>query len=116
LEGNKNPIKAMETEQKPKRRKSSPKGGRPVKVQTGIAASSPEGIMPLDFMLAVIRDPTAGTTRRDRMAIAAAPYCHPRVTEVAPGKKQRAAQKAVDVDAALVAELEQEAANQNAVH
>lgn len=36
-------------------------------------------ISPLEYMLEVMRDPTADKERRDRMAIAAAPYCHPRL-------------------------------------
>ena len=36
-----------------------------------------DGMLPLDYMLAVIRDPNATQQRRDRMAVAAAPYCHP---------------------------------------
>jgi hypothetical protein len=50
---------------------------------------------PLDYMLAVVRDPTAAQTRRDRMAIAAAPYCHPRTTEAPLGKKDQAQLDAV---------------------
>jgi hypothetical protein len=34
---------------------------------------------PLDYMLSVIRDPKASTSRRDRMALAAAPYLHSKV-------------------------------------
>jgi hypothetical protein len=92
------------------------KRGRPPPQKQDVPEVDAGGIMPLDYMLAVVRDPMAGTTRRDRMAVAAAPYCHPRVIEAGRGKKERAAQKAVDVDASLVAELEQEAANKNAVH
>jgi phage terminase small subunit len=32
-------------------------------------------------MLAVIRDPSIDAARRDRLAIAAAPYCHARLAE-----------------------------------
>lgn len=35
--------------------------------------------LPLDHMLRVLRDPTADERRRDTMAIAAAPYVHPRL-------------------------------------
>src|SRR5262245_9707227 len=39
----------------------------------------PEGqISPLQYMLAIINDPTASARRRDRMAVVAARYCHPR--------------------------------------
>jgi hypothetical protein len=65
-----------------------------VKVQV-VGAPNADGIMPLDYMLAVIRDPTATRLRRDRMAIAAAPYCHPRATEVPLGKKEQAQLNAV---------------------
>ena len=42
---------------------------------------------PLDYMLAVMNDPSADAARRDRMAVAAAPYLHPKVAEA--GKKQQ---------------------------
>jgi len=35
-------------------------------------------ISPLQYMLAIINDPTASARRRDRMAVVAARYCHPR--------------------------------------
>jgi hypothetical protein len=48
------------------------------------------GMLPLDYMLAVIRDPNATQLRRDKMAIAAAPYCHARKTDDLPkGKKDQ---------------------------
>lgn len=37
------------------------------------------GITPLEYMLSVMRDDKAETSRRDEMAKAAAPYCHPRL-------------------------------------
>jgi hypothetical protein len=43
--------------------------------------------MPLDYMLEVMRDPTADETRRDRMAVAAAPYLHGRSADALSGKK-----------------------------
>jgi len=39
------------------------------------------GLTPLEYMLAVIRDPAIDAGRRDRLAIAAAPYCHARLAE-----------------------------------
>jgi hypothetical protein len=33
-------------------------------------------LLPLEYMLSVINDSTASPTRRARMALAAAPYCH----------------------------------------
>jgi hypothetical protein len=47
---------------------------------------------PLQYMLRIINDPAATDARRDRLAIAAAPYCHGRVAEV--GKKQKQAEAA----------------------
>jgi hypothetical protein len=46
-------------------------------------------MLPLEYMLAVMNDPTADDTRRDRMAIAAASFCHPRMAETGIGKKAR---------------------------
>jgi phage terminase small subunit len=46
-----------------------------------------EGVTPLEYMLAVIRNPAIDVTRRDRMAIAAAPYCHPRISDQRPSKR-----------------------------
>ena len=43
---------------------------------------------PLDYMLSVINDKTADVSRRDRMAVAAAPFVHPKADDI--GKKQRA--------------------------
>lgn len=40
------------------------------------------GITPLDYMLAVMRDPTATKWRRDDMAKAVAPYVHPRLSTI----------------------------------
>lgn len=47
------------------------------------------GMSPLDYMLSVMRDATADPSRRDRMAIAAAPYTHAKPTDAAPGKKEQ---------------------------
>jgi hypothetical protein len=42
---------------------------------------------PLEYMLEVMNDPGADTMRRDRMAIAAAPFVHPRKEPVGQNKK-----------------------------
>ena len=57
-----------------------PKGRRNRDLQSIIAA----GITPLEYMLAVVRDPSVEYRRRDQMAQAAAPYIHARLasTEV----------------------------------
>ena len=43
---------------------------------------------PLAYMLSVMNDNKADRTRRDRMAIAAAPYVHGRASELDLGKKE----------------------------
>src|SRR5437763_17213218 len=53
---------------------------------------------PLDYMLAVMNDPEADPVRRDRMAIAAAPYCHVRAAAARPGKKEAAEQAALTAE------------------
>jgi hypothetical protein len=69
-------------------------GGRPPKLQV-ITEAQLNGLLPLDYMLAVIRDPNASQSRRDRMAAIAAPYCHARKTEDSPmGKKDQRAEAA----------------------
>jgi hypothetical protein len=42
--------------------------------EVAAAVSANEGLQPLDYMLAVMRHPTASEARRDMMAKAAAPY------------------------------------------
>jgi hypothetical protein len=44
--------------------------------------ASEEGITPLEYMLAVLRDETADIHRRDDMAKAAAPYVHARLAAI----------------------------------
>ena len=51
-------------------------------------AALASGISPLDFMLSVMRDETADVRRRDAMAMAAAPYIHPRLASVEHGGNQ----------------------------
>lgn len=55
------------------------------------------GMSPLQYMLAVMRDPEIGSVRRDRMAVAAAPFCHERMADNRIGKR---AQAAADAEAA----------------
>ena len=38
------------------------------------------GLTPLDFLLKVMRDPAESPYRRDRAAICAAPFVHPKAT------------------------------------
>jgi hypothetical protein len=79
---------SLETVQIVSRPKGLPKtGGR----QKGAAnkrtreiadAAVKEGVTPLEYMLAVLRDETVGPERRDEMAKASAPYIHPRLASV----------------------------------
>ena len=43
---------------------------------------------PLEYMLNVMCDPTVDASRRDRMAIAAAPFCHGKIMDKYVGKKE----------------------------
>lgn len=59
-----------------------------------VPETQPGNDMPLDYMLKVMNDPLAEDARRDRMAIAAAPYVHPKQDAVVRGKKDQAAEDA----------------------
>ena len=39
------------------------------------------GLTPLEYILSVVRDDKASASRRDKMALAAVPYCHAKRTE-----------------------------------
>lgn len=73
-----------------------PKGAKtpkakPIKVAADIKkAARQSGLSPLDYMLAVMNDAESDSERRDRMAIAAAPFVHPRASDTAGGKKEQA--------------------------
>lgn len=75
-----------------------PGAGRPRKeagrapiVRDEVHARKPQkslgGKSPLEYMLDVMNDRGADDARRDKMAIAAAPYVHEKAGEDAPGKK-----------------------------
>lgn len=55
------------------------KGAANVKSRDIADKASTEGITPLEYMLKILRDESADSTRRDDMAKAAAPYMHPRL-------------------------------------
>ena len=71
-----------------------PKGAKapkakPIKVAPDIKkAARQSGMTPLDYMLTVMNDSQSDNDRRDRMAIAAAPYVHEKPSERALGKKE----------------------------
>jgi hypothetical protein len=54
--------------------------------EVAAAVSANEGLQPLDYMLQVMRDPTASEARRDMMAKAAAPYRHGQVARAGVGR------------------------------
>ena len=60
------------------------KGARNRATEEARAAAAATGVLPLDYMLSVMRNPAADSKRRDAMAMAAAPYLHPRLTAVDP--------------------------------
>ncbi len=82
-----------------------PGAGRPKGVKTAkdeARAAPPRDVVkaarklrlsPLDYMLAVMNDEEAESSRRDRMAVAAAPFVHARPAE-GKGKKEEAADAA----------------------
>lgn len=58
------------------------KGSRNRKVKEEIEALAASGLMPLDYMLAIVRDLTVDPVRRDDMSKAAAPYCHAKLASI----------------------------------
>jgi hypothetical protein len=58
------------------------KGTRNRATSEARAAAEATGILPLDYMLSVMRDPDADHKRRDAMALGAAPYLHPRLSTI----------------------------------
>ena len=58
------------------------KGARNRATAEARAAAEATGILPLDYMMSVMRDDKAEPKRRDAMAIAAAPYLHPKLSAV----------------------------------
>ena len=55
------------------------------------------GETPLEYMLRIMRDEAAESTRRDDMAKAAAPYLHPRLSSVEHTGEDEAFPKAADL-------------------
>jgi hypothetical protein len=58
------------------------KGTRNRATEEARVAAQATGILPLDYMLAVMRDPATDHKRRDAMAMAAAPYLHARLSTI----------------------------------
>jgi hypothetical protein len=57
------------------------------------------GLLPLDYLLGVMRDPTASPARRDRAAVCAAQYCHQRAADTRIPKRVRQAKAASEAGA-----------------
>lgn len=57
------------------------------RVKTGLIEFE-GGLMPVDYLLGVMRDTTASNTRRDKAATSVLPYVHPRVSPIAPVVEQ----------------------------
>ena len=70
-----------------------------------VRAAINAGLTPLEYMLNVLRDPGADQVRRDRMAMAAAPYCHPRMADHEVGKKEVRKEKAKAANTAWLADI-----------
>ena len=58
------------------------------------SAARKSKLNPLDYMLQVMNDDDAEAARRDRMAIAAAPFVHARPGDTPKGKKEAASEAA----------------------
>jgi len=67
---------------------AKPEAAAKVPADVGVEARK-AGLDPLSYMLAVMNDDGADDARRDRMAIAAAPFVHAKAEAVAPGKKEQ---------------------------
>jgi hypothetical protein len=65
------------------------KGARNRATAEARAAAAATGIMPLDYLVSVMRDTNADAKRRDAMAIAAAPYLHPKVSPIEAAKPEQ---------------------------
>ena len=59
-----------------------PKGAASKANEEARRKAAESGITPLEYMLAVYRNPKNKPARRDAMAVAAAPYCHSRLSSV----------------------------------
>lgn len=56
------------------------------------------GMTPLEYMLAVMNSTEADDERRDRMAIAAAPYVHEKAADKKLGKKEQKLEAAKNIE------------------
>jgi hypothetical protein len=63
-------------------KRADDEGSRNRATEEARAAAEATGILPADYMLAVMRDPAADHKRRDAMAMAAAPCQHARLSTI----------------------------------
>jgi len=78
-----------------------PKKGGATRVKTRLSSrpvKSSSDMLPLDYMLAVMRDSQADEARRDRMACAAAPFIHEKAADNKLGKKEQREEAAKQAD------------------
>jgi hypothetical protein len=66
-----------------------PKGSKAKRHRVVIDEAMLSGLMPVEWMLAVLRDPEAEQSRRDEMAKQCAPFLHPRLAAVEVGHRPR---------------------------
>jgi hypothetical protein len=83
------------------------RGARNRATEEARAAAAATGVTPLDYMLLVMRDPKAEPKRRDAVAMAAAPYLHPKLSSIdaklnAP-EKDEGTEEAVSIRVSFVA-------------
>ncbi len=71
---------------------SPPASSAPSQPQT---PASPGPVQPLEYMLSVMNNPEVNAELRARMAVAAAPYCHPKKGEGGKKEQQQDAAKRV---------------------
>jgi hypothetical protein len=74
-------------------------------VAEAVALARTEGETPLEYMLRVMRNPAEEDRRRDTMAVAAAPYLHPRLSNATVNVNDKRGVDDLDTDQ-LIAELE----------
>ncbi len=81
-----------------------PRGSRNVKTREIAKAATQSGLSPLDYMLKIMRDKKCETDRRDKMAVACAPFIHPRlaVTQI-DMTAEVVAQTRAEIDGMLIA-------------
>jgi hypothetical protein len=77
-----------------------PKGSRNKRHQVVIDEALLPGLMPIEWMLSVLRDPKAEQSRRDEMAKQCAPFLHPRLAAVEMNRTGRGGAGAVSSDVA----------------